>query len=125
MRVFETLTKLILYAVGLAIELASFLVFLYASIFTVFCVTRPGTYFKDPFLSMPYAIWGAIGGAVVYLFFAFVNKSFYVSFIKQVSFSSLKLFFICLIARWQYVIFWWVMYTFFVYIVFGVNPYGA
>ena len=125
MRVFETLTKLILYAVGLAIELASFLVFLYASIFTVFCVTRPGIYFKEPFLSMPYAIWGAIGGAVVYLFFAFVNKSFYVSFIKQVSFSSLKLFFICLIARWQYVIFWWVMYTFFVYIVFGVDPYGA
>ena len=125
MRVFETLTKLILYAVGFAIELASFLVFLYASIFTVFCVTRPGTYVKEPFLSMPYAIWGAIGGAVVYLVFVFLNKSFYVSFIKQVSTSSLMMFFTCLILRWKYVIFWWVMYTFFVYIVFGVDPYGV
>lgn len=125
MRVFETLTKLILYAVGFAIELASFLVFLYASIFTVFCVTRPGPYFEEPFLSMPYAIWGAIGGAVVYLVFVFMNKSLYVSFIKQVSTSSLMMFFTCLVIRWKYVIFWWVMYTFFVYIVFGVDPYGA
>ena len=70
MRVFETLTKLILYAVGFAIELASFLVFLYASIFTVFCVTRPGTYFKEPFLvGFIIVVWFIIvmGAVVVFI----------------------------------------------------------